>query len=87
MIDATYEYLYDFLHSFNGGAYSFQEHVRKPEPAFYQVLINRYNLDVCESIFFDDRNRNVVAARQLGIHAIVFHDKNDVIKSLDSNTI
>lgn len=82
MIDVTYDYLHDFLNSFSGGAYSFQEHVRKPDPAFYQILIKRYSLEPQATIFFDDRLSNVTAAEQLGIQAVVFHDKNDVVNSL-----
>lgn len=56
MIDATYNYLRDILEDFDGGVFSYQEHVRKPNVKIFEILINRYNLDVAETIFFDDNH-------------------------------
>ena len=69
LTDVTYTYLQDFLSQFNGGAYSFQEHLKKPDPKFYQILLERYRLDPTEAIFFDDNARNIAAAQNIGITA------------------
>ena len=82
MISTSYDYLKDILNDFDGGAYSFEEHLKKPDLRFYQLLIDRYNLDVSETIFFDDKLRNVEAARKLGMRAEVFKDKNSVIEAI-----
>ncbi len=82
MIDATYTYMKSILEDFDGGAYSYQEHVRKPNLEFFQILINRYGLDVSETIFFDDKPCNVEAAKSLGIQAVVFTNINDVLNAL-----
>lgn len=82
MIDITYDYLLELLNNFDGGAYSFQEHTKKPNSDFYQILMNRYNLEPSECIFFDDRESNVLAAKEIGIHATLFKDINDINKSL-----
>ena len=79
MIDITYDYLRDFLTDFNGGTYSFIENERKPHKEFYLKLINKYELNPSESIFFDDRLRNVLVARDLGINAIEFKSIQDVL--------
>ena len=44
----------------------------KPEPAIYQLLLSRYNLNACECIFIDDRKDNVDAAISLGMSGIVY---------------
>lgn len=82
MIDITFTYLKDFLADFDGGAYSYQEHVKKPNEAFYQILLQRYNLNPEESFFFDDKPKNIAAAQGLGIQAKVFVDINDVRQRL-----
>ena len=83
MIDITYDYLYEFLMDFNGGVYSFIEHERKPHEEFYLKLIERYNLNPSESVFFDDRLRNVLVARKLGMQAIEFKSIQDVLNIIN----
>lgn len=85
MIDATYNYLRDILEDFDGGVFSYQEHVRKPNVKIFEILINRYNLDVAEIIFFDDKPSNVDAAKSLGMQAVVFTNINDVLNALSLN--
>ena len=80
MIDITYEYLSDFLNDFKGGAYSFIENTRKPDEKFYLGLINKYKLNVNETIFFDDKLRNVLIARKLGMQAREFKSIQDVLE-------
>lgn len=47
-------------------------HLAKPEPAIYQLLLSKYNLNACECIFVDDRKDNVDAAISLGMSGIVY---------------
>lgn len=44
----------------------------KPEPAIYKHLIERTGIVPAESVFIDDLLKNVVAARECGLHAIQF---------------
>ena len=46
----------------------------KPDPAIYKHLIEKTGIVPGESIFIDDLLRNVVAARESGLHAIQFTD-------------
>ncbi len=50
-----------------------EERMRKPDPAFYKVLLNRFHLEANEALFIDDNLRNVKAAEALGITSIHFH--------------
>ena len=46
--------------------------VRKPNPAIYRLAMERVGAhDVTRTVFLDDIERNVVAARALGMHAIL----------------
>lgn len=65
---------YDFLHWFDGRVVSGEEKTRKPFPEFYQILLDRYTVDVSKTIFIDDNARNVAAAVNLGIESIHFKD-------------
>jgi putative hydrolase of the HAD superfamily len=44
----------------------------KPEPAIYKHLIETTGIVPAESVFIDDLQRNVIAARESGLHAIQF---------------
>lgn len=63
---------YDFLNWFDGIVVSGTEKMRKPNPAFYQLLLDRYHAKAEEALFIDDNLRNVLAAQKLGIKSIHF---------------
>jgi putative hydrolase of the HAD superfamily len=44
----------------------------KPEPAIYKHLVETTGIVPDESVFVDDLTRNVIAARESGLHAIQF---------------
>ena len=62
----------DLSHFVDGGVYSYQEHVKKPEHTIYQTVLKRFHLDPKETIFFDDKLKNVVAANESGLPSIEF---------------
>ncbi len=63
---------YDFLGWFDGIVVSGVEKIRKPAPEFYQLLFDRHDIKVEESLFIDDNYRNVLAAEKLGLRSIHF---------------
>lgn len=67
---------------FDGGAYSFQEVMIKPNYEFYEVLIKKYDLVKEECIFFDDKQKNVEAGNRIGIKSIKFNTIEDIKKNL-----
>jgi 2-haloacid dehalogenase len=74
--------LYDFLHWFDGRVVSGEEKMRKPNPAFYQILLDRYQLKAEETLFIDDSLRNISAAEKLGIKSILFQSPQQLQVSL-----
>lgn len=65
---------------FDGEVVSCEEGVVKPQPEIYRILIDRYSLDVAETMFIDDRIENVEVAASLGITPFHF-DREDCEKS------
>ncbi len=57
---------------FDGLVISGIERINKPDPRLYRILLERYHLDAADSVFIDDRDVNIEAARQLGINGIIF---------------
>ena len=52
----------------------------KPDPAIYQLLLSKYNLNPQECVFIDDRKDNVNAAQALGMKGIVFPGSADALQ-------
>jgi HAD superfamily hydrolase (TIGR01509 family) len=63
--------LHDFFKYFDGQVYSYEVKAIKPQPQIYQALINNYSLKENESVFIDDLEMNIRAAKDLGIEGIV----------------
>lgn len=63
---------FDFLHWFNGRLVSGEEGTRKPFPAFYQLLFDRFNVDPTRALLIDDNVRNIKAAEAMGLSGIHF---------------
>lgn len=61
---------------FDGEVVSCEEHVVKPDAEIYRRLVERYGLDVSETLFVDDRKENVEAARNEGWEGFNFNPRN-----------
>ncbi len=66
------EKLFPFIEYFEGIIVSGRERLMKPDPAIFQLLIDRYRLNPHSTVFIDDSMRNVEAAGRLGINALHF---------------
>lgn len=58
----------------DGGIFSCDVRVNKPDPGIYKLLIEKYSLNPQDCIFVDDSQKNVDAALELGFNAIQFTD-------------
>ena len=61
---------HDFLRHFEGGIFSGDVKLAKPDPAIFELLARRYGLVPADTLFIDDSAANVAAARALGWQAI-----------------
>lgn len=73
---------YDFMQWFDGIVVSGTEKIRKPNPQFYQLLLNRYQVKPEDALFIDDNHRNILAAEGLGIKSIHFSSPNELSLAL-----
>jgi 2-haloacid dehalogenase len=78
---------YDFLNWFDGIVVSGEEKCRKPYPEFYNILLNRYNVEAEKALFIDDNVRNLKAAEELGIQTVHFISPEDLRLSLKDKDI
>jgi putative hydrolase of the HAD superfamily len=74
----------DFLPHMDGGLLSCDYKVIKPDPAFYQILIDEYSLEPEKCVFLDDLEENLKTARKLGIHTILVRDHEQAAADLRS---
>jgi putative hydrolase of the HAD superfamily len=80
----TLERLHAFLKEFDGGIFSGDVLLIKPEPAIYQLLQTRYALNPAQTIFIDDLLGNIDAARAQGWHGIHFKNAAQVTEALQA---
>ncbi len=72
-----------FLPEMEGGLFSCDVHKVKPDPEFYKLLIDRYNLEPSRCVFIDDLETNTDAAAALGMHTIHFETPTQAEAELD----
>jgi putative hydrolase of the HAD superfamily len=56
--------------------------VCKPDPRIFHSALERLGVDASETVFVDDREKNVNGAKALGIHAIHYRDRDQVFIAL-----
>lgn len=86
----SYEYqkpLFDqLIEKFDGGLFSWECHMSKPDLSIYNLLLNKYDLLPEESLFFDDKEENITYAKVCGINAILFDHNTtpyEILNGLD----
>ena len=63
---------FDWLAHFDVLIWSFQHKMAKPDPAIYELVLERLETRPAETLFIDDKLANIEAARALGFVAIQF---------------
>ena len=74
---------FDFLDWFQGIVVSGEERIAKPDPAIFHRLTERYGLAASATLFIDDSEKNVDAARRLGFQAHHFRSPGILHAALD----
>ena len=72
--------LLDFESLFTTIVDSHEVGMRKPNPAIYQLTLNRLGVDATRTAFLDDLHANVVAASEVGLHGI--HVEQDSLPAI-----
>jgi epoxide hydrolase-like predicted phosphatase len=64
--------------------YSHEEGIAKPDPGIYELTCERMNLRPEEAVFLDDVEENIVAARELGFHGVLFANNAQAIGEIEA---
>lgn len=78
---------YDFFQYFDGGLISYEEKLLKPELEIYSKLIEKYKINPEESIFIDDTECNIEAAKKFGFETILFDNMKNLAEKFDLHGI
>lgn len=86
----------EFDSLFDKSFFSFDTHLSKPNPDFFTLILDRYNMKPEETLFIDDTPENILAAQQLGIltyhnltgaRVVDLFEKGKLKEDLDFNVI
>jgi epoxide hydrolase-like predicted phosphatase len=58
--------------------------MRKPDPAIYELTLERLGLEAADCVFVDDIELNCQAAERLGMRAVWFRDTEQAIADIDA---
>ena len=72
----------DFMNYIDGMVVSYQIHMLKPDIRIYKYILDKYNLNPEECIFFDDREENTEGAGKAGIKAITVVSEEQLLEEI-----
>jgi putative hydrolase of the HAD superfamily len=64
--------------------YSHEAGISKPDPRIYQLACDGLGVPAADMVFLDDLPENVAAARQAGLHAVLFQDTGQAIADIEA---
>lgn len=73
---------FPFLDCFSGVLISGRVGLCKPDPKFFDLLVQQHRLNPATVAFIDDQYANVVAAEQLGFRSFLFRSAADLRETL-----
>lgn len=77
---------HEFFQYMDGGIASYQDGLLKPDPAIFELFLERYGKRAQECVFVDDTPVNAEAAASLGFHSVILKnidDLTDELKKID----
>ena len=77
---------HEFDELFHKSYFSFAEHLEKPDPRFFELILDHEGLVPEETLFIDDTAENIKAAKSLGIRT--YHIRRDeLVRNLFENGV
>ena len=67
----------EFLSLFDGGLFSYEVGVKKPDRKIYDAFLKKFKINPKEAIFVDNKKKNIDAAKKFGLRGVLF-DKLDI---------
>ena len=74
---------FGFVSHMDGGVWSCDVHVIKPDAEIYRILFEKYGLVPEECIFIDDHRENIAVGKKSGMKGIVFKDYEQLTADLE----
>ena len=76
----------EFDELFNKSYFSFAEHLEKPDPRFFELILDHEGLLPEETLFIDDTDANIKVAQSLGINT--YHiSREELVRNLFNNGV
>ena len=76
----------EFDELFNKSYFSFAEHLEKPDPRFFELILDHEGLLPEETLFIDDTEANIKVAKSLGINT--YHiSREELVRNLFENGV
>ena len=76
----------EFDELFDKSYFSFAEHLEKPDPRFFELILDHEGLQPEETLFIDDMEPNIKVAKSLGINT--YHIRRDeLVRNLFENGV
>lgn len=76
----------EFDELFNKSYFSFAEHLEKPDPRYFELILDHEGLLPEETLFIDDTEKNIKVAKSLGINT--YHIRRDeLVRNLFENGV
>ena len=76
----------EFDELFNKSYFSFAEHLEKPDPRFFELILDHEGLLPEETLFIDDTAENIKVAKKLGIRT--YHiSRDELVRNLFDNGV
>ena len=77
---------HEFDELFHKSYFSFAEHLEKPDPRFFELILDHEGLVPEETLFIDDTEKNIKVAQSLGIHT--YHiSREELVRNLFENGV
>jgi putative hydrolase of the HAD superfamily len=77
---------HEFDELFNKSYFSFAEHLEKPDPRFFELILDHEGLLPEETLFIDDTAANIEVAKSLGIKT--YHiSREELVRNLFENGV
>jgi HAD superfamily hydrolase (TIGR01509 family) len=67
---------------FDANLLSCVEHLKKPDPEFYQLALSKFSVTPKETLFVDDKENHIKAGEGVGIRGIIYLNKNKLLEEL-----
>ena len=73
---------FGFYRHFDGLVFSWEVHMRKPEPEIYHYVLKNMDLKPEETVFIDNYPPNLPVAKKMGIQTILFKNPKQLVQDL-----